>query len=72
MEELEGHTATMAWDWDTDNIDVEKDDGKQWVPMMPQMMKTAKTPRPARMGAPTLPVTPTPPQQMTMYALHLT
>jgi len=28
MEELEGHTATMAWDWDMDNIDVEKDDGK--------------------------------------------
>jgi len=62
----------MAWDWDVDDIDVDEDDGKQWVPMTPQTMKLAKTPRPARMGAPTLPVTPMLPQQMSMYALHLT
>ena len=72
MEDLEGHAATMAWDWDADDIDMDKDDGKQWVNMMPQMMKIAETPRPTRMGAPTLPVMPMPPQQMTMYMLHLT
>ena len=52
--------TTMAWDWDTDDIDTDKDDGKQWGPMTPQMMKIAETPRPTRMGAPTLPVTPMP------------
>ena len=62
----------MAWDWDMDDIDADEDDGKQWVPMTPQTMKIAKTPRPARMGAPMLPVTPMPAQQMSMYALHLT
>src|SRR5882724_7232006 len=72
MEELEGHATTMAWDWDVDDIDVDEDNGKQWVPMMPQMMKLSETPRPARMGAPTPPVMPMLPRQMTMYALHLT
>ena len=61
MEDLEGYTAAMAWDWDVDDIDMDKDDGKQLVPMMPQMMKIAKTPRPTRMGAPMLPVMRTPP-----------
>jgi len=46
MEELEGQIATMAWDWDTDDIYMDKDNGKQWVPMTPQMMKTMETPRP--------------------------
>jgi len=54
MEDLEGHAAAMAWDWDVDDIDADKDDGKQWVPMMPQMMKIAETPRPERMVAPML------------------
>ena len=51
----------MAWDWDTDDNDTDEDDGKQWVPVMPQTMKVAETPRPARMGAPTLPVMLMPP-----------
>jgi len=72
MEELKGCAAAMAWDADMDNIDVDEDDGKQWVPMMPQMMKFSETPRPTRMGAPMLPVMPMPLQQMTMYMLHLT
>jgi len=65
----------MAWDWDTDDIDADKDDGKQWVPMMPQTMKIAETPRPGRIAAPTLPMTPMPPQvtqQISMYMLYLT
>jgi len=62
----------MAWDWDVDDIDTDEDDRKQWVPMTPQMKKIAETPRPARMGAPTLPVMLMPPQHMTMYTLQLT
>ena len=72
MEDLEGCAAAMAWDWDTDDIDVDKDDGKQWVPMMPQMMKISETPRPGRIAAPTQPMMPMLPIQMTMYMLHLT
>src|SRR5882724_2376021 len=72
MEDLEGHAAAMAWDWDADDIDADEDDEKQWVTVMPQTMKHAKTPRPSRMGAPTQPVMPMLARQMTMYALHLT
>jgi len=72
MEDLEGHATTMAWDWDVDDINVDEDDRKQWVPMIPQTMKHTKTPRPSRMGAPTQPVTPMLARQMTMYALHPT
>jgi len=72
MEDLEGRTAAMGWDWDADDIDMDEDDGKQWVPVMPQMMKHAEMPRPSRMGAPTQPVMPMPTHQMTMYALHPT
>ena len=57
MEDLEGCAAAMAWDWGTDDIDADEDDGKQWVPVMPQTMKHAETPRPSRMEAPTQPVT---------------
>ena len=62
----------MAWDWDADDIDVDEDDGKQWVPVTPQTMKITETPRPTRMGTPTLPVMPMLAQQMSMYALHPT
>src|SRR5882724_504355 len=72
MEDLEGCTTAMVWDWDADDINMDEDNRKQWVPMTPQMMKHAETPRPSRMGAPTQPVTPMPACQMTMYALHLT
>jgi len=67
MEELEGCATMISWDWDTDDIDANEDDGKQWAPMIPQMMKSAKTPWPVRVGLPMLPVMP--PQKMTMYAL---
>jgi len=46
MEDVEGHTTAMAWDWDTDDIYVGEDNGKKWVPMTPQMMKNVETPRP--------------------------
>ena len=39
MSELEGQASTMAWDWDTDDIDPDGDDGRQWVPMMAQTLK---------------------------------
>ena len=74
MESLAGRAATMAWDWDADDIDADENDGKQWVPIMPQTIKIAETPRPPK-RVPTTPMTPTPGkrnQQMTMYALHLT
>jgi len=72
MEDLEGRTTAMAWDWDMDDIDMDEDDGKQWVPVMPQTMENTETPRPSRMGAPTQPVTPMLARQMTMYALRPT
>ena len=72
MEDLEGCAAAMEWDWGADDINVDEDDGKQWVPMTPQTMKHAETPRPSRMEAPTQPVMPMLARWMTMYALHLT
>ena len=72
MEDLEGRAAAMAWDWDVDDIDTDEDNGKQWVPMMPQTMKHTETPRPSRMGTPTQPVAQMLARQMTMYALHPT
>ena len=33
MWELEVWVSAMAWDWDVDDIDVEDDDGKLWVPL---------------------------------------
>jgi len=39
MEDLEVQAAVMAWDWDANEIDVDEDDGKQWVPVTPQMMR---------------------------------
>jgi len=45
-EELDIHVAAMAWDWEANNIDADEDDSKPWVPMMPQMMRMAGTPRP--------------------------
>src|SRR5882724_4045625 len=74
MEGLEGHAATMAWDWDADDIDTDEDDGKQWVPVTPQTIKNVETPRPSG-RVPTMPTTPMPAQrnrQMMMYTLHPT
>ena len=72
MEDLEGRATAMAWDWDMDDIDTDEDKGKQWVPVMPQTMKQAETPRPTIKGAPMLLVTPMPPRKMSMYTLHPT
>ena len=52
MEDLEGHTATMAWDWDADNIDMDKDNGEQWVPVTPQTMRHLDTVRPTWIESP--------------------
>jgi len=43
MEDLEGCANAMEWDWDMDDIDVDEDNRKQWLPMMPQMMKNVET-----------------------------
>ena len=50
MRELEDCTATMAWDWDMEDIDPKEDDGKLWVPMMPQMLRMHEIPRSTRSG----------------------
>src|SRR5882724_11274886 len=69
MEDLEGHMAIMAWDWDTNDIDVDKDDGRLWVPVTPQTMTMADTPRPGQVGPSIVPTML--PRQMTVYALQL-
>jgi len=38
----------MAWDWDANDIDVDEDDGKKWVPVTPQTMRTLQTLRPGQ------------------------
>ena len=48
--ELEACGAAMAWDWYVENIDPNKDDGKLWVPMTPQTLRTHETPRGMRSG----------------------
>jgi len=68
MEDLEGRAAAMAWDWDADNIDMDEDDGKQWVPMTPQMMRHLDTARTTRIKSPVQAMTP--PRRMQVYALQ--
>jgi len=68
LEDLEGQAAMMAWEWDADYIDADEDDGKQWLPVTPQMMRSLKTLGPSKVGLPMLPMTPT--QQMQVYALQ--
>jgi len=58
MEELDGCAATMTWDLEADDIDVDEDDGKPWVPVMPQTMRMTETPRPGTAGTPMLPMMP--------------
>jgi len=69
MEELDGHVAAMAWDWDASNIDADEDDSKLWVPMTPQTMRMTETPSPGWVGPPMFPMKP--PWQMAVYALQL-
>jgi len=59
----------MAWDWEANDIDVDENDRKPWVPMTPQMMTIAETPRPGRAGPPMLPTML--PQQIAVYTLQL-
>ena len=56
--ELDAHVATMAWDWEADDIDADKDDSRTWVPVMPQTMRMAEAQRPGRAGPPMLPMMP--------------
>jgi len=68
MEELEGHVAMMACDWDAEDIDPYEDDGNLWVPMMPQMMRTLKMPRDMRSSHLMTPVMPL--RQMAIYMVQ--
>ena len=74
MLELEERASAMAWDWDVDDIDPNDDDGRQWVPMMAQTLKTGTAEGQWRIS-PAAPVFPptylTPPLHMTVYAVQL-
>ena len=37
--ELEGHAYEMSWDWDAEDIDLDKDDGRMWVPITPKTLQ---------------------------------
>ena len=60
--------STMAWDWDTDDIDRDDNDRKLWVPVMAQKLNTgvANGSRPFPFTGPWM----SPPQQMTIYAVQ--
>jgi len=55
-------------DWDADDINPEENDGKLWVPLMAQTLKTGVAEE-HRAFPPTGPVTP--PRQMTIYMVQL-
>jgi len=67
MWELEAWASTMAWDWDADDIDPDDDDGKLWVPVMAQTLKTGLAEQ-DRGNPPSGPATP--PRQMTVYVVQ--
>jgi len=67
MWELEVWASAMAWDWDMDDIDPDDDDGKLWVPVMAQTLKTGVAEE-HRAFPPPGPGTP--PRQMTIYAVQ--
>jgi len=58
MEDLEGRAAIMAWDWDANDIDMDEDDGRIWVPVTPQTMRMADTPRPGQVRPSIIPTRP--------------
>jgi len=68
MEELEGCMAMMAWDWDVEDIDPHEDDGKLWVPVMPQTIRMLKTSMDMRGGHPVPHMTPL--RQMAIYTVQ--
>jgi len=65
MVELKACVAVMVWDWEVDNIDLNKDDGKMWVPVTPQTLKVPTNMR----DSPTFPPT-TPLREMWVYAVQ--
>ena len=38
---LEARAVNMCWDWDVEDINLDKDDGKIWVPVTPKTLETA-------------------------------
>jgi len=69
MWELEAWASAMAWDWDADDINLDDDDGKLWVPITAQTLNMggAKQHRGAPHPEPVMP-----PRHMTVYAVQLT
>jgi len=57
MEELEQCAAHMAWDWEADEIDPNEDEGKIWIPMMPQTLVSSITKWVARVNQTDTPAT---------------
>jgi len=67
MWELEAWASTMAWYWDADDIDLDDDDGKLWVPMMAQMLNMGRAKQhrgPSHLEPMTLP------RHMTVYTVQ--
>jgi len=60
--------VAMTWDWDAEDINPDEDDGKLWVPMMPQMLRMHEMPRSRRSGH-SIPST-IPPRQMAVYMVQ--
>ena len=58
MQELEAQASTMAWDWDANDIDLNDNDGKLWVPVTAQTLNMGRAaqytgaPRPEPMTPP--------------------
>jgi len=42
MGELEVQATAMAWDWDVNDIDVEDDNRKLWIPVMAQTLQLVR------------------------------
>jgi len=41
--ELEGRAYEMSWDWDAEDIDLDEDDERMWVPITPKTLKDEVT-----------------------------
>jgi len=37
--ELVGCAYKMSWDWDAEDINLDKNDGRMWVPITPKTLK---------------------------------
>src|SRR5882724_10000903 len=67
MWELEAWPNAMAWDWDADDINPDDNDGKLWVPVMAQTVKTGAAEE-DRAISPAGPATAA--RQMTIYVVQ--